>query len=498
MKSLLKKYSSNLIRGWRWYNRIKAHLIRYPVSEAGFEAIPGKKMMEYNKTRIHGAKKLFCYNPFVHMFFNISGHALACCRSHNNVLGKYPEQSIKEIWFGEKYQELREHMLHNDLNMGCEYCKKQLKSNHFHGLPSENPDKFATHKTHAYPQTLELELSNRCNLECVMCSGRVSSSIRKNREQLPPIESPYDDNFVEQLKAFLPHLKEIYFCGGEPFLIDTYYKIWELIIKINPAINLFAVTNGTIYNQEIETILKSTNFNVIVSLDSLDKERYESIRKGARFETVMDNIDKFNHIAQSINISHTPMTINWRDTPEIIDFCNRINARIHLSHLERPVKYALWTLLPNELEEIYKHYDSIEWDDSKSNQIIKYNINVFNEWKERVRYFRDKNAEIYNYCENIDYAKLEKQLKDTLNDFFNHVPDEWMTAEIAFDIITTEISKGKITPAKIMGIKDIINDCDNLDIIHTALAKKFLTNTAKYKAYVKNRLDEEAFWTQYY
>jgi MoaA/NifB/PqqE/SkfB family radical SAM enzyme len=48
-----------------------------------------------------------------------------------------------------------------------------------------------------YPSMLELELNNTCNLECVMCIGELSSSIRKNREKLPAIRSPYDEAFVE-------------------------------------------------------------------------------------------------------------------------------------------------------------------------------------------------------------------------------------------------------------------------------------------------------------
>jgi hypothetical protein len=186
-------------------------LQRYPKSGNGFEAVSRETMSQYNSLRYHGAKKLFCYNPYVNIFFNVSGDAIACCRSHENILGTYPPQSIKEIWFGEKYEKMREHMLHNDLNMGCDYCKLQLESNRFHSMPSMIQDEFATSEKGIYPKTIELELSNKCNLECVMCSGRVSSSIRKNRENLPPLEIKYDDDFFQQLKEFIPHAENISF-----------------------------------------------------------------------------------------------------------------------------------------------------------------------------------------------------------------------------------------------------------------------------------------------
>jgi MoaA/NifB/PqqE/SkfB family radical SAM enzyme len=80
-----------------------------------------------------------------------------------------------------------------------------------------------------YPRVMEFELSNECNLECVMCNGYFSSSIRKNREKLPASVSPYNDQFVDELDQFIPHLTDAKFLGGEPFMIDIYLKIWERI-----------------------------------------------------------------------------------------------------------------------------------------------------------------------------------------------------------------------------------------------------------------------------
>jgi MoaA/NifB/PqqE/SkfB family radical SAM enzyme len=74
---------------------------------------------------------------------------------------------------------------------------------------------------------MELEIENTCNLECVMCIGELSSAIRKNRDKLPPIKSPYNEAFVEQLEEFIPHLKELRFNGGEPFLINSVFRIFE-------------------------------------------------------------------------------------------------------------------------------------------------------------------------------------------------------------------------------------------------------------------------------
>jgi MoaA/NifB/PqqE/SkfB family radical SAM enzyme len=403
MKSIKREYILNsLFPLWDKYNKIKANFLAYPKSGNGFEAISRTKMIEYNKVRIHGAKPIFCYNPYLNIFFNINGNAIACCRSHENILGKYPEQSIKEIWFGKLYSKMREHMSYNDLNMGCDYCKFQLRTKRYHAIPSITPDEYASKKIGTYPKTMELELSNHCNLECIMCSGRVSSAIRKNRENLPPIVSPYDDKFVEQLKEFIPHLEIISFYGGEPFLIDIYFKIWEQIININPKVRIFVVTNGTIYNEKVEYLMKNAKFNILVSIDSLNPEKYKTIRKGAKLELVLRNLEKFNEYSEKrLAISHTPMQNNWDDTPDIINLCNKIGARINLSYVEGPAEFALWAQMPDKLEEIFAFYKSINWDKNNKGYNAKYNIKIFNEWVEQIAYFKDKNEQILNTYKSL-------------------------------------------------------------------------------------------------
>ena len=64
-----------------------------------------------------------------------------------------------------------------------------------------------------------------------MCGGKWSSAIRKNREGLPPLKNHYDKDFVKQIREFLPFLREARFIGGEPFLINLYYDIWEAITE---------------------------------------------------------------------------------------------------------------------------------------------------------------------------------------------------------------------------------------------------------------------------
>ena len=387
MNEALKYYYRKIIK-------IKRRFIRFPKSNSTFDSVPIKIMKEFNKVRYHGPKKLACYNPFVNLYFNSRGNAVACCRNQTAILGKYPENTPEEIWFGKTAQQLREKMSHNDLSMGCDFCEHQFLTKRFSGLPSMHSDRYATTKS-VYPKILELELSNKCNLQCVMCSGIVSSSIRRHRECMEELQIVYDSKFVDNLEVFLAHAKEICFYGGEPFLIDLYYDIWRRLLKIKSKAKLHVVTNGTIWNEEIENLLKNLKFTISVSFDAMNKEVFESIRKGAKFETVKENILKFNKIlkGKGLSLSITPIKSNWQELPGVIDFCNSLNATINVSYVENPYEMALWTFDSAKLAEIEDYYSQYKFKYS-NNYNSTYNLEVFKQCINQISLYKTRNKRI--------------------------------------------------------------------------------------------------------
>ena len=154
---------------------------------------PGKidadKIIGYNKSRpITADRTSFCYAPSVNMLFSQDGIVRVCCHNMEFSIGKYPEQSIAEIWKSEKANGLRQHMKDWDLSHGCQICDADLRMGSFEEVRASHFDYLPQHAD--YPTMMEFLLTNTCNLECVMCRGEYSSLIRKNREKLPPIASP--------------------------------------------------------------------------------------------------------------------------------------------------------------------------------------------------------------------------------------------------------------------------------------------------------------------
>ncbi len=341
--------------------------------------LEGKIVREYDKMRYLKDKRHICHAPFNNMYFNIRGEAAPCWLTLTEA-DKFPEKSLRDIWFGEKFQQIRKHVEKTDLSYKCNTCKQNLERGNYVSVLSKLYD--LPYQLQKYPSQMEFELSNICNLECVMCKGELSSTIRKNREQLPAIQTPYDDAFVDQLEEFIPHLKEAKFLGGEPFLIETYFEIWERMIAINPDIKIHITTNGSVWNNRVQRILDKLNCQITLSLDSVVKETYESIRIRANFDKVMENFHHFLDYSKERKVwygmSVNPMQQNWWEMPGYVEFCNEHNVPVWFNTIVYPHKNALWTLPPDELGKVYGELSATGMPSQKNANESTFNNNSTN------------------------------------------------------------------------------------------------------------------------
>jgi MoaA/NifB/PqqE/SkfB family radical SAM enzyme len=339
--------------------------------------IPDKDTVRaYANSRSGTYKDVICHAPFVNLNFEQNGNVRACCYNTKHVLGQWPRQSIKQIWSGVKANELRSYVLDNNLGGGCVECGKMLKSGNYQGVRARYYDEFAPNSIGTrinyfryslnghvpYPRVMEFELSNECNLECVMCNGYFSSSIRKNREKLPPIHSVYNDSFVNELDDFIPHLTDAKFLGGEPFMIDVYLKIWERILKIKPGIRIHITTNATFLNQRVKDLLEGLHAGIILSIDSVNPETYKRIRINGSFDKVMQNVEYFrdytNRKKTFLSIAACPITYNWRELPELLAFCIKKDIALYFNAVFSPAELSLREQSKEYLMEVISFLES--------------------------------------------------------------------------------------------------------------------------------------------
>ncbi|MBL4587614.1 MAG: radical SAM protein [Flavobacteriales bacterium] len=309
-------------------------------------------LKDFNAHRPNGPQSKICQAPFKNIYFAHRGKAVACCWNRSYVLGNYPERSIKEIWFGKEAEDLRLYISENNLEHGCQGCKSHILAGSYDVVKAKQYDQHRENTNH-YPSVMEFELSNTCNLECEMCSGDFSSLIRKNREGRSPLMEPYDSAFVDQLEEFIPHLEEVKFYGGEPFLIEIYYEIWERIIKLNPSVRISVQTNCTTLNNRVKRIMEQSEFHIGLSIDSFVKPTYERIRKNAKYERTMENLQWFRQYCKErdtyFGISACAMQQNWHELADFVRKCNELESPVSLHTVFLPKKSSFQTLGKEEL-----------------------------------------------------------------------------------------------------------------------------------------------------
>jgi MoaA/NifB/PqqE/SkfB family radical SAM enzyme len=384
----------------------------------------------YNITRNSESQDKICYAPIVSLRFAHTGNVQVCCFNRKHVLGNVANDTLHNLWFGEKIAEVRGALSKNDFSKGCTRCAKELVTGNYYGCAARNYDYLALASNSTYPAMLDFEIGNTCNYECIMCNGEYSSTIRINREKSAPYPIIYNQRFVDELDEFIPHLKEARFVGGEPFLVDIHYSIWNKIVELKPDTKITVLTNGSLFNHRIEALFNEANLNISFSIDSLRPEIYKEIRKRGDLDNVMKNFNRVFKLSRDlnrdVNLNVCLMRQNAMEMPAFVRFCNEREIPLIFHLVNYPFHSSLWNHSVDELLRIKDYYEKIFFDPTPTG-ISMDNVNRFKalmiqleswinekESQDRLRHF-------YQY-KSVEY--LQKAMIDKLEEHFTKSGDE--------------------------------------------------------------------------
>ena len=280
-----------------------------------------------------------CHAPFVSMEFDPSGNVFTCCANQLYPMGNVADGTLADIWRGPRAHALRAALADGDLTLGCNSCHWAMAHGNdasiarlYDAFPvaSANPDR---------PSRMTFALSNRCNLECVMCNGELSSKIRA-REGRPPLPPVYHDDFFAQLDQFLPHLSHASFLGGEPFLIAENYRVWEQMSGLAITTRCAVVTNATRFDAKVEAVLAALAFDVTVSLDGVTAATVEGIRRNIGFAEALDNAERFraytDRSGTAFGFNFCLMRHNWTELGAFLAFADGWDADVRVISVSEP------------------------------------------------------------------------------------------------------------------------------------------------------------------
>jgi molybdenum cofactor biosynthesis enzyme MoaA len=306
-----------------------------------------------------------CRAPHTALRFSPTGVVRACCANDKVSLGKVGDISLREVWEGSPIRELALAIERGDYSQGCDDCAPGIIADR-EASPAANFDRFPRQPRSGWPLRLEFALSNRCNLECVMCNGELSSVIRVKREGRAPLPRAYGDDFYDEIVPFLRHAQETAFIGGEPFLEPGARRILDQLIALGRPGDVHVTTNGTIGGERVENYLQTLRMDVAVSIDAATKETFEAIRVGASFDEVIANRDRFLQITRANNrtlaVNFCLMTNNWHELHLMCLEADRIDVPLQVIPVFYPAEFSPMCLPDDEVAAIVERLEGIGAD----------------------------------------------------------------------------------------------------------------------------------------
>ena len=179
--------------------------------------------------------------------------------------------------------------------------------------------------------SIYMDQNNRCNLKCLMC-GFADDRIDGLRKMDMP--RTLFDRIADELDNSTARISDLVLSlTTEPFMTrdfpDRLARVREHGVPFSDII-----TNGTLLTETaVDKILDAAISRVTFSIDGGTKEVYESIRVGARFETVLHNFtmlktmrDARNAVSPRLRINHVLCEPNIDSFDRFLELVERLGA----------------------------------------------------------------------------------------------------------------------------------------------------------------------------
>ena len=317
------------------------------------------------------------------------------CKKQENIQGT----SARIKWKNSAIDNLKHHQSSRALIMAVDSYKDYNEMD-----LSDIDDRFLSLKLRIF--------GNLCNLSCYMCWPHNSSTRINDVKRLPDkykgmwfdsnatddgipknISKVNKDEFassLEQIKDIAHLVSSIKITGGEPMMMDSHYKLLDLLIESGDAkhIVLKYQTNFTKFSRGEEAFFKYMkefeHVHVHISIDSVG-EYDEYIRKNGSTDTVEKNIDKLQNlpnvsfgIANTVSmlsvLNHSEFDKKWKNkNTKLSYFVLAYPDYLSVKHLPDKIKQRLITETTQEpIIKVLKQ----ERDDSQFQIAIQYCLDL--------------------------------------------------------------------------------------------------------------------------
>jgi len=178
----------------------------------------------------------------------------------------------------------------------------------------------------AYPSTIMLELTNKCNLSCTTCAREYDYGKQMNQGIMGEEEAK---KIIDELWCYLD---SVGLTGmGETFLYPDIKNIVDYIKSKNKGIIISVSTNAMIPNfiEQVSPLVDLID-TIQVSVDGLG-EVYETIRKRAKFERLQSHLETLAKMCKntqtSVMMNMVVTKENYHQMADLVEFAKQTGIK---------------------------------------------------------------------------------------------------------------------------------------------------------------------------
>lgn len=287
------------------------------------------------------------------MFVSHQGVSL-CCVNHD----KYKNIKPSEFWAGNVRKDALSDMDAGVEVKGCDGCYKTESKK----MPSSRTfaNGYDALPVKRFPTMLDIDLSNFCNLKCVMCNPTRSSEWAKDIGL--PVSSVSQD-IIDDLANVSEDLQHLTIQGGEATIMKEYEYYFSLLSQkgLIKNIDLQIITNATNVNKRFYDLLtefKSVRLSISIDAYGLANDY---IRWPSKFTQIDKNLIEISNLPKNIHVElfNSLNVLSMFNYYDFLKWCKKIESifeskgkrfKIVPMKVQSPKKYSPF-LAPLKLKE---------------------------------------------------------------------------------------------------------------------------------------------------
>lgn len=325
--------------------------------------------------------KSFCIMPWTGISTEASGGYRPCCWMEGPLhLYRGPLETYEQSSY---LNDMKNHFLNGTYPVACKRCQWNDENGIVSKRQRENKKWLEKNNIEDYESAVytvvDLRLNNKCNLLCVSCGPKSSSSIYdeveknyddhllKNKKTYSAIKNinlanPYSDKDIDILVGKINKNSRVYFTGGEPTLVKPAFEVLDKLIDkgLHEQITVEFNSNFQALNKKWIEQLKHFQGLMMPSIDATG-DQAELIRYGSKWKDVDSNFRYFLNECEGFNVKVWPTisSLNLLYIKNVINWAESFNSNRITISLDNRLSYPDWLdikNLPDNLKDKARKY----------------------------------------------------------------------------------------------------------------------------------------------